>query len=125
MVRAVWEVTGDSGIEVLPVVPVIFDGIDEVGRKLLSGLQDWIRWIGEEGGRKAVACLSETGGLEVEVGEEGVEIYKPGFLKLQAKKGGNGVDLRERGNVLSFVGGGGLRREVAVEGQCLRGNWGG
>jgi hypothetical protein len=52
--------------------------------------------------------------LEVEVGEGGVEIYKPGFLKLQAKKGGNGVDLRDRGNVLSFVGGGGLRREVAV-----------
>ncbi len=38
---------------------------------MLSGLQDWIRWIGEEGGRKAVACLSETGGLEVEVGEGG------------------------------------------------------
>jgi len=25
-----------------------------------------------------------------------VEIYKPGFLKLQAKKGGSGVDLRDR-----------------------------
>jgi len=80
----------------------------------LSGLQDWIRWIGEEGGRKAVPCLAETGGLEVEVGEGGAEIYKPGFLKLQAKKGEQVGELKERGNVLSYVGGGGLRREVAV-----------
>ncbi len=58
MVRGVWEVTGDTGIEVLPVCPVIFDGIDEIGGRLLSGLQDWIRWIGEEGGRKAVSCLA-------------------------------------------------------------------
>ncbi len=49
------------------------------------------------------------------MGEGGIEIYKPGFLKLQAKKGGNGVELRERGNVLCFVGGGGgMRRELAV-----------
>jgi hypothetical protein len=30
-----------------------------------AGLQDWIRWIGEKGGRKSVACLAGTGGREV------------------------------------------------------------
>ncbi len=48
------------------------------------------------------------------MGEGGAEIYKPGFLKLQAKKGEQVGELKEKGNVLSYVGGGGLRREVAV-----------
>jgi hypothetical protein len=98
MVRGVWEVTGDSGIEVLPVCLVIFDGIDEIGGGMLAGLQDWIRWIGEEGGRKAVACLAEVG----EGG--GAEIYKPGFLKLQAKRGdqvGRAMPVRELGRMLA------------------------
>jgi hypothetical protein len=47
----------------------------------------------------------------VEIGEGGTEIYKPGFLKLQTKKGGKGTEVRDRGNVLGFIGGGG-RREV-------------
>jgi hypothetical protein len=111
MVRAVWEVTGDSGIEVLPVCPVVYEGLDEVGGRLISGLQDWIRWISEEGVRNSIAHLAETGGREVEIGEGGTEIYKPGFLKLQTKKGGKGTEMRDRGNVLGFIGGGG-RREV-------------
>ena len=44
-------VTGDCGIEVLPVCPVVYEGLDEVGGRLISGLQDWIRWVGESVGR--------------------------------------------------------------------------
>jgi hypothetical protein len=114
MVRAVWEVTGDSGIEVLPVCPVVYEGLDEVGGKLISGVQDWIRWISEEGGRKSISYLAETGGKETVVGEGGAEIYKPGFLRLQSKKGGGSSEIKERGNVLGFIGGGGGRREVVL-----------
>ncbi len=71
MVRAVWEVTGDSGIEVLPVCPVVYEGLDEVGGRLISGIQDWIRWISEEGGRQSISLLAETGGKETVVGEGG------------------------------------------------------
>ncbi len=66
------------------------------------------------GGRKSISHLAETGGKETELGEGGTEIYKPGFLKLQAKKGGSATEIRERGNVLSFIGGGGGRREVIL-----------
>ncbi len=55
MVRAVWEVTGDSGIEVLPVCPVVYEGLDELGGRLINGVQDWIKWISEEGGRKSIS----------------------------------------------------------------------
>jgi hypothetical protein len=85
MVRGVWEVTGDSGIEVLPVCPVIFDGIDEIGGRLLAGLQDWIRWIGEEGGRKAVACLAETGGLRLRWEKGGLRFTSQGFSSSKQK----------------------------------------
>ena len=110
MVRAVWEVTGDSGIEILPVCPVVYEGLDEVGGRLISGVQDWIRWISEEGGRKSISLLAETGGKETVLGEGGTEIYKPGFLRLQAKKGGGSSEIKERGNVLSFIGGGGGKK---------------
>jgi hypothetical protein len=40
MVSEVFGVTGDIGIEVLPFVPVIFDGIDDVGRELIEGVKD-------------------------------------------------------------------------------------
>ncbi len=66
------------------------------------------------GGRKSISHLAETGGKETEVGEGGTEIYKPGFLRLQAKKGGVATEIRERGNVLSFIGGGEGRREVEL-----------
>ncbi len=53
---------------VLPVCPVVYEGLDEVGGRLISGLQDWIRWVAEEGGRKSISHLAETGGKECEVG---------------------------------------------------------
>ncbi len=93
---------------------MVYEGLDELGGRLISGVQDWIKWIAEEGGRKSISHLAETGGKETELGEGGTEIYKPGFLRLQAKKGGVATEIRERGNVLSFIGGGGGRREVEL-----------
>ncbi len=80
MVRDVWTVTGDIGIEVLPFVPVVMEGMDEVGRDLLGGLKDWVRWISDKSGRGAIAKLAETCGRESEsVGCEVPMIWKPPF----------------------------------------------
>jgi hypothetical protein len=58
MVRGVQEVTGDTGVEVLPVVPVVFEGLDSVGRELLGGLRGWIEWIAEKTGRAEIKELA-------------------------------------------------------------------
>jgi hypothetical protein len=110
MVKDIWSVTGDIGVEVLPVVPVVFDGLDAEGGRLISGLKDWIEWIGEETGRQAVRHLGESGGRE-EGGERGTIFYKPQMVVLQSK-----VKERKgwahRGNMVSVVRG--ERREVLV-----------
>jgi hypothetical protein len=57
-------VTGDIGIEVLPFVPVIIDGIDEVGREL----QVWAggkRSVDWQNGREGTGRGS--GGLNVDL----------------------------------------------------------
>jgi hypothetical protein len=59
-------VTGDIGIEVLPFVPVVFDGIDDVGRELIGGVKEWVKWIGKTSGRSEMERLSETGGVDVD-----------------------------------------------------------
>ncbi len=64
MVREVKNVTGDIGIEVLPVVPVCFEGLDKTGQDLLGGLRMWVNWIGEKGGRSEIKELSNTVGRE-------------------------------------------------------------
>jgi len=108
MVREVYGVTGDCGVEVLPICLVVFEGLDEVSGRLISRLQDWIRWVAEAVGRESVAHLAEAGGSEVEVGEGGTDTYRPSFNKLHAR-GGKG-ELKDRWNVLTFIKGG--RREV-------------
>jgi hypothetical protein len=60
MVKEVWKVTGDTGIEVLPIVPVVFEGLDEVGSTLISALKDWIKWVSEQKGRNSIRALAET-----------------------------------------------------------------
>jgi hypothetical protein len=87
MVREVKNVTGDIGIEVLPVVPVCFEGLDKVGRDLLGGLRMWINWIGEKGGRAEIKELSNTAGRE-RGGDEVIFLWKPSFLLLQSCQGG-------------------------------------
>ncbi len=51
MVREVMGITGDIGIEVVPCVPVIFEGLDGIGRELLGGIQKWLCWIARTSGR--------------------------------------------------------------------------
>jgi hypothetical protein len=62
MVKSMMSVTGDCGIEVLPVVQVVFEGLDQVGRELISGLREWIGWIAGKSGRTGIAELRNTGG---------------------------------------------------------------
>jgi hypothetical protein len=123
MVRDVWTVTGDIGIEVLPFVPVVMEGMDEVGRDLLGGLKDWVRWISEKSGRGAIAKLAETCGRESEsVGCEVPMIWKPSFMLQHGRQGGWDV-LAGRGNTLTLIRS--ERVEAVVERVSLRlqGHW--
>jgi hypothetical protein len=54
MVREVFRVTGDIGVEVLPVVPVVFEVMDRLGREFLTGLAHWVDWIGQVKGRECI-----------------------------------------------------------------------
>ncbi len=101
MVKDVWAVTGDIGVEVLPVTPVVFEGIDSEGGRLISGLKEWIRWIGEESGREAVKWLAETGGQE-EGGEPGRYLFKPQMALLQSKNKER-KEWAMRGNMIGMV----------------------
>jgi hypothetical protein len=112
MVREVKNITGDIGIEVLPVVPVCFEGLDKVGRDLLGGLRMWINWIGEKGGRVEIKELSNTAGRE-RGGDEVTFLWKPSFLLLQSCQGGR-TEIGGRGNTLVMVGG--EREEWKVKG---------
>jgi hypothetical protein len=80
MVRNVKGVTGRAGIEVLPVVPVVREGIDVVGRELITGLREWIRWISEVTGRVSIERLVWTGGREMSEARGSTLIWKPCFL---------------------------------------------
>ncbi len=104
MVREVFSVTGDIGIEVLPFVPVVFDGIDEIGRGLIGGVQEWIKWIAEKSGRDEIAKLCETGGKENVTDLDATPTFwKPTFVFQHGMKSGVNV-LVLRGNVLTMMG---------------------
>jgi hypothetical protein len=108
MVKDVRAVTGDSGIEVLPVAPVVYEGLDEVGKILIAGVREWIKWIGEKSGRGEIGELSETGGVEHKEGREERVIWKPSFMLAHGQKAGLNV-LQSRGNTLTLI------RDVQVE----------
>ncbi len=76
---------------------------------MICQLRSWIGWVGENTGRKAVGKLAASGWEESEMVWGGTEIVKPSFLKLQARQGWKEGDLRDRGNVLTYVGGRGWR----------------
>jgi hypothetical protein len=115
MVKEVWKVTGDTGIEVLPVVPVVFEGIDEVGATLISALKDWIKWLAEQKGRNSIRALAEAGSREYDTEMTATFVYKPSFNSMMGK-GGNATEWKNTGNVVSYVRGD--RREVKVAGAC-------
>jgi hypothetical protein len=116
MVREIFAVTGDIGIEVLPFVPVVFDGIDELGMELIGGVQEWIRWIAEKSEWEEIASLSETGGRESETSEDVRPVFwKPSFVFQHGRKGGLNV-IAHRGNVLTVVSD--ERKEVFFSKAC-------
>jgi hypothetical protein len=90
MVRDVWGVTGDAGVEVLPVAPVVYDGLDELGRELIAGLCDWIGWIGRKAGRDSIVQLAATGGGDREESVCGRVVYAPMAVVQKPKGGGVG-----------------------------------
>jgi len=104
MVKEVWAVTGDCGVEVLPVVPVVFPGLDKEGGRLISGVRKWISWMSQEAGRVELLHLSGTGGRE-----EGEEAGGPVFVRptglLLRNQRKESKELGQRGNVLSLVKG--------------------
>jgi len=111
MVRDVWGVTGDNGVEVLPFVPVIMDEMDERGRELIAGLRDWIGWVGRRTERGAVRALAGTGGTEKEGMVSGSIQYVPTFLTQKDKvSGGVGAGAQGRG-------GGSMEGERAANGE--------
>jgi hypothetical protein len=89
MVKNIGGVTGDTGIEVLPVVPVVRDGMDKVGRELIGMLRESVEWIGVKSGRESVSKLSGTSGRESETVTETETVFqwKPTFL-LRTKETG-------------------------------------
>jgi hypothetical protein len=88
MAKNVAGVTGNAGIEVLPVVPVVREGVDQVGRELIGMVKEWVDWIGKESGRESVRRLSATGGCESEKDRWSTYIWKPCFYMKVTDKGG-------------------------------------
>jgi len=112
MVRDIWKVTGDVGIEVLPFVPVVFDNLDVEGGLLLSGVRNWIRWLSDETGRVEIRKLGETGGREEALEDEPTTVfYKPVGVVLRSQDK-ESVELGNRGNMMSVVKG--ERRELKL-----------
>jgi hypothetical protein len=104
MVRGVQEVTWDTGVEVLPVVPVIFEGLDNVGRELLGGLRGWIDWIAEKTGRAEIKELAKTGGREREGSKGNTIIWKPPFMAMHGRQAGLKT-VKKVGNTLTLLRG--------------------
>jgi hypothetical protein len=66
-------------------------GIDDVGRELICGVQEWVKWIGKTSGRCEIERLSETGGVDVErSGGGNVHFWRPSFMVLHGRQGGSG-----------------------------------
>jgi hypothetical protein len=87
MVREVKSVTGDIGIEVLPVVPVCYEGVDKLGQELLGGLRMWVNWISMKSGRIEIMVIGqycETG--ESRRGNDDVSVETT-FMLLQSCRG--------------------------------------
>jgi hypothetical protein len=112
MVKDIWNVTKDTGIEVLPCCPVVFEGLDKVGGEQVSALRDWIGWLREEAGREEIEELKWTGGKEEsQQGEQVTIFYRPVGVLLKSQKK-ESAELGLKGNMIQMVRGD--RREVLV-----------
>jgi hypothetical protein len=101
----------ENAIEILPAVPTIGAGLDELGRIMIAGIQDWIEWIAEMTGRREIKELARSGGIDKKQNQEGWIQYKPSFVKTDMRK-----DDRSRvgKRTLEMIGG----REGRLRCQC-------
>lgn len=97
-------ITGDCAVEILPEVPVVFEGLDKVGSELNGGLRSWIEWIAEKSGRKEISELAKMGGREKEELSGGTGIWKSTFMVMHGKQVGLGV-VKRSGNMLTLLRG--------------------
>ena len=113
MVKDSWALMGDIGVEVLPFVPVVYEGIDSMGGELLGGCKNWIEWISTQKGRESVAELAKTGGLEYSWGRSSRIIYRPSFISMTNRGWVEGDrEWRIKGNRVDYVRGD--RKEVII-----------
>jgi hypothetical protein len=115
MVREVFRVTGDVGIEVLPYVPVVMEDMDRRGRECITGLVDWIEWISRQKGRESIRELGKTGGIER--GDERVDVaYVRQFASMKNRMWVAGLegDWRGRGNRLDLEKGNRVEVELRM-----------
>ena len=108
MVRDVWIAMGDIGVEVLPIVPVVYEGLDEKGGELLAGVKNWVEWVAEVKGRESIRELARTGGVETGWRESSSVIYRPCFASMSSKekeKEGEEREWSNRGNKVEMVRG--------------------
>ena len=108
MVRDVWIAMGDIGVEVLPIVPVVYEGLDEKGGELLAGVKNWVEWVAEEKGREFIRELALTGGSETGWRECSGMIYRPCFASMMNKekrKEGEDGEWSNRGNKVELIRG--------------------
>ncbi len=47
------------------MVPLVREGMDVIGRELICGVREWVRWIGEKSGRLS-GCLLRSWCRQVE-----------------------------------------------------------
>ncbi len=66
------------GIEVLLIVPVCYEGVDKVGRDLLSGLRLLVKWVGVNSGKREVIELAWPVGKEDD-GEQEMTFIQANF----------------------------------------------
>ena len=88
MVRDLWQIMGDIGVEVLPYVPVVYAGLDDKGGELLAGVKNWIEGVSEQKGRRSIGDLAKTGGTETGWRESSNVIYRPSFVSMTNKEKG-------------------------------------
>jgi hypothetical protein len=56
------------------------EGLDVVGRELITGVREWIRWIAGQTERKSIEKLIWTGGREMSAVGGSTLIWRPSFL---------------------------------------------
>jgi hypothetical protein len=112
MVREVKSVTGDIGIDVLPVVPVCYEGVDKLGQELLGGLRMWVNWISLKSGRIEIMELASTVRQERAGGEMMTFLWKP--PSCCCSPAGGRLEIGGKGNTLTLLGG--EREEWKVRG---------